>query len=102
MEIKLTSDLQAHIAELAASAGRSPDEIMQEAVALWEDRENARVLAEFRATLDEREASIARGEGIVITRESMRELAGDVKRRGRERLAAEQALSEKACLPSDL
>ncbi len=55
MEIKLTSDLQAHIAELAASTGRSPDEIMQEAVALWEERENARVLAEFRATLDERE-----------------------------------------------
>jgi hypothetical protein len=66
------------------------DDIVQEAVELWEERENARVLAEFRATLDEAEASIARGEGIEITRESMRDLAEDVKRRGRERLAAEK------------
>jgi hypothetical protein len=32
----------------------------------------------------------------------MRELADNVKRRGRERLAAKQALSENPCLPSDL
>jgi hypothetical protein len=44
-------------------------------------------LAEFRKTLDAAEASIGRGEGIPITRESMRELAEDVKRRGHERLA---------------
>ena len=60
---------------------------MEEAIELWEE-ENARVLAEFRKTLDAAEASIARGEGIPITRENMRELAEDVKRRGRERLAA--------------
>jgi len=90
MEIHLSPDKEAHLAELAASAGRSTDDIVQEAVALWEERENARVLAEFRTSLDEAEASIARGEGIEITRESMRELAEDVKQRGRERLAAEK------------
>ena len=36
-------------------------------------------------------ASIARGEGRVITQESMRELAGEVKGRGRARLPAELA-----------
>jgi hypothetical protein len=42
-------------------------------------------------TLDEAEASLARGEGRVITEESMRELAEEVKQRGRSRLAAEQS-----------
>jgi len=37
MEIRLPPDQEAHLAALAASAGRSPDEIVQEAVALWEE-----------------------------------------------------------------
>ena len=89
MEIRLPPDQEAHLAAIAANAGRSMAEVAQEAVALWEERENARVLAEFRASLDEAEASIARGEGIEITPESMRVLAEDVKRRGRARIAAE-------------
>ena len=93
MEIRLPPDQEAHLAAIAANAGRSTAEVVREAVALWEERENARVLAEFRASLDEAEASIAHGEGIEITRESMRALAEDVKRRGRARIAAEnQAL----------
>ena len=40
--------------------------------------------------IDAAQASIDRGEGIEITQQSMRELAEDVKRRGRARLAAEQ------------
>jgi hypothetical protein len=91
MEIHLPPDKEAHLAELAAAAGRSADDIVQEAVALWEERENERALAEFRKTLDDAEASIARGEGIEVTRESMRNLAEDAKRRGRERLAEKQA-----------
>ena len=89
MEVHLPPDKEAHLAELAAAAGRSTGEIVQEAVALWEEREKARALAEFRATLDEAEASVARGQGIQITRESMHTLAEDVKSRGRARLAAE-------------
>lgn len=63
------------------------EEAVQEALALWEERERAR--AEILAAVDEAEASLARGEGRVITQESMRELAEQVKQRGRARLAAE-------------
>jgi hypothetical protein len=42
------------------------------------------------AKIDVAMASIARGEGRVITEESMRDLASDVKQRGRARLSAEQ------------
>ena len=40
-------------------------------------------------TLDHARASIAHGEGRVVTQESMRELAAEVKERGRARLIAE-------------
>jgi Arc/MetJ-type ribon-helix-helix transcriptional regulator len=91
MEIRLPPDQEAYIAGLAASSGRSTDELVREAVALWEERENARALSEFRASLDEAEASLGQGKGRVITQESMRELAEDVKRRGRERRATAQS-----------
>lgn len=55
---------------------------------MWEERERTR--AQILAAVDEAEASLARGEGREITRESVRELAEDVKRPGRARLAAEQ------------
>ena len=61
---------------------------MKEALSSSEERERTR--AEILAAVDDAEASLARGEGRIITQESMRELAGEVKRRGRERLAAEQ------------
>jgi hypothetical protein len=53
----------------------------------WVERERRRT--EILAAVDAAEASLARGEGTVITRGSMRELAEDVNRRGRARLAAE-------------
>jgi hypothetical protein len=37
------------------------------------------------------EAAITRGEGRTITQESVRQLADEVKQRGRSRLAAEQS-----------
>ena len=40
--------------------------------------------------MDEAEDSLARGEGRIITQQSMRELAEEVKQRGRVRLAAKQ------------
>ena len=60
---------------------------MQEALALWEERERTRV--EILAAVDIAEASLARGEGRVITQESMCELAEQVKQRGRARLGAQ-------------
>jgi hypothetical protein len=46
--------------------------------------------AEILAAVDAARAEIARSEGIEITEESMRALAEDIKRRGRERVAAER------------
>ena len=60
---------------------------MREALALWEERERQR--AQFLLTLDRAKAALMRGEGRVITEESMRELASQVKERGRVRLLAE-------------
>jgi len=61
---------------------------VEEALRLWEERERKR--SEFLATIDAAEASLARGEGRVISEQSMRELADEVKQRGQARLAAEQ------------
>jgi predicted transcriptional regulator len=38
MEIRLPPDQEAHLAALAASAGRSADELVGEALAEWEER----------------------------------------------------------------
>jgi Arc/MetJ-type ribon-helix-helix transcriptional regulator len=89
MEIRPTPDQEAFIRD-AIEAGRidSAEDAAKEALALWEERERRR--SEILAAVDIAQASIARGEGIEITRDSMRELAEDVKRRGRARLAVEQ------------
>jgi Arc/MetJ-type ribon-helix-helix transcriptional regulator len=90
MEVELTSDQRA-FARRAVESGRlrSEQDAVEEALALWEERERRRV--EFRATLDDARASLARGEGRPITQESMRELSAEVRERGRARLIAELA-----------
>ena len=90
MEVQLTADQQA-FARRAVTAGRlqSEEHAVQEALALWEERERRRV--EFQASIDEARASVARGDGREITEESMRELSVQVKERGRMRLIAELA-----------
>jgi hypothetical protein len=50
----------------------------------WVERERRRT--EILAAVDIAKASIDRGEGIEITRESVRLLAEDVRRRGRAQL----------------
>ncbi len=89
MEVELTADQKA-FARQAVETGRlhREEEAVQEALALWEERERAR--AEVRAAVDMAERSLARGEGRPITQQSMRDLAIQVKQRGRTRLAAEQ------------
>ena len=90
MEVKLTADQKA-FARRAVESGRlqSEEEAVREALRLWEDRERRRV--DFLSTLDRARASLARGEGRAITQESMRELAAEVKERGRARLIAQLA-----------
>lgn len=91
MEVNFTPDQQAFVHE-AIQSGRlhREEEAVEEALALWEDRERRRI--EFLALLDEAEASLARGEGIEITPESVRALGEEIKERGRQKLAAELAL----------
>jgi putative addiction module CopG family antidote len=90
MEIQLSSDQKA-FARRAVEAGRLPseDDVVHEALALWEERERRRI--EFVATLEDARASLARGEGREITEESMRTLSVEIKERGRARLMAELA-----------
>jgi len=89
MEVRPTPDQQAFIRQ-ALEAGRiaRPEDAAAQAMALWEDHERRR--AEILANVDAAEASLAGGEGIAITKDAMRALANDVKRRGRARLEAEK------------
>jgi Arc/MetJ-type ribon-helix-helix transcriptional regulator len=88
MDVQLTQDQKAFVRR-AIESGRlhSEQDAVQEALALWEERERQR--AEFLLTLDDARASLTRGEGRIITQESMRQLASEVKERGRARLLAE-------------
>jgi Arc/MetJ-type ribon-helix-helix transcriptional regulator len=89
MEVHLTPDQKAFVRQ-AIESGRlqREEDAVKEGLLLWEERERTR--AEILAAVDEADGSLARGEGRAITQESTRELAEEVKRRGRARLAAEQ------------
>lgn len=88
MEVHLTPDQEKFVRRAIESGRfRGPQDAVQEALALWEVRERKR--AELLASLDEAEASLARGEGLVITPESVRALAEQTKQRGQSRLASE-------------
>jgi putative addiction module CopG family antidote len=88
MDVRLTPDQEAFIRQ-AIETGRfsRPEDAVQEALSLWEERERAR--AEILAAVDTADASLARGQGRPITRQSMRELADEVQRRGRARFESE-------------
>lgn len=87
MQVELSSD-QLAFARRAVEARRIESEAgaVQEALALWEQRELRRL--ELQGTIDDSLKALACGEGRAITRESVRELAADVKERGRTRLLA--------------
>jgi len=87
MQITLTEGQEALIRRAIESGRLSrAEDAVTEALLRWEEQE--RVRAEFLDSLEAGREAIARGEGIEITADSMRALAVDVKRRGRERLAA--------------
>jgi Arc/MetJ-type ribon-helix-helix transcriptional regulator len=91
MEVHLTPDQKAFVRQAIQSGrlNREEEEAVQEALSLWEQRERTR--AEILTAVDMAEASVGRGEGRAITQESMRQLADEVKLRGRNRLSAEQS-----------
>ncbi len=89
MEVEPTADQNAFIRQ-AIAAGRlhRPEEAVQEALFLWEERERRRL--DILASLELAEASLARGEGRrITTRAETTQLAEDIKRRGMARLVAE-------------
>ena len=90
MEVHLTPDQKAFVHQAIESGRlRREEDAVKEALSLWEERERGR--AEIVAAVDAAEASLAGGEGQIITQESMRQLAAAVKRRGRTRLEDEQS-----------
>ena len=91
MEVRLTPDQEAFIRQgIVSGRFHSESDAVAEALSLWEERERTR--AEILAAVDEAEASLARGEGRVLaTEQDARDLANEVKQRGRARLEAEQA-----------
>jgi hypothetical protein len=89
MEVQLTPDQQALVRDAIAS-GRlhRPEEAMQQALLLWEERERRRL--EILAAVELSQESLARGEGrTVTTREESDRLVSDIARRGLQRLASE-------------
>lgn len=94
MEVEFTPDQQALISEAIAS-GRlhRPEEAMEQALLLWEERERRRL--EILAAVELSKASLARGEGRTVrTREESDQLVSDITQRGMARLAAEQDSGE--------
>jgi Arc/MetJ-type ribon-helix-helix transcriptional regulator len=89
MEMHPTPDQEKFIRQ-AIETGRlgTADDAAKEAMALWEQRERRRM--EILLAVDDAEAAAARGEARTVTEESMRELAAEVGRRGRLRLAQKQ------------
>jgi Arc/MetJ-type ribon-helix-helix transcriptional regulator len=86
MQIDLDRE-QRELIERAVADGRlrRPEDAIREALALWIERERRR--EEILAAIDEAEQSLVGGEAIPITEQSLRDLADDVKRRGRARAA---------------
>jgi Arc/MetJ-type ribon-helix-helix transcriptional regulator len=89
MEVQLSPDQAAFIRQ-AVAIGRfaREEDAVREALAQWEERERRRV--EFLASLNDAKTSLARGEGRVITKQSMRELTEEVEQRGLTRFASER------------
>ena len=94
MNVDLTPDQRAFV-QKAIESGRftREEEAVKEALALWEKRERRRL--EILATVDEADASLARGEGREITEESMKALADEIKQRLRRRIALEYPASSR-------
>ncbi|MGA2250971.1 ribbon-helix-helix domain-containing protein [Terracidiphilus sp.] len=86
MQIELTPEQNSFI-DLGIQQGRfqNSEEAVQQALALWEKRERARI--ELFASLGEAQRSLDAGEGEEYTIETLPKLAESVKAWGRARLA---------------
>lgn len=90
MDVQLSLAQKAFVREAIAS-GRitNEEEVVRQALALWEERERQRV--EILGAVERAQSSLARGEGRRITSEAeLQQFSDDIKRRGMARLAVEQ------------
>ena len=89
MDVQFTPDQLALVKRgIETGRFRGGRDVIAEALAQWEVRERDR--SSILTAVDEAEGQLARSEGRPVTPESVRELAAEVKRRGRERLATER------------
>lgn len=86
MEIELTPEQNSFI-QLGVREGRFRDEkeAVRQAMAFWEERERRRL--ELIAAIEEGEASFGEDDIVLETEEDFRNLAEDIKQRGRAALA---------------
>ena len=90
MQVLLTDDQKAFVRQAIESGRyRREEEALADALSLWEDRERTRV--EILSAVEAAERSLGDGRGRILTEETMRDLATDVKSRGRARLAADSS-----------
>ena len=91
MEVRLTPDQEAFVRQ-GIESGRfhRAEDAVAEALSLWEERERTR--AEILAAVETAETALAGGEGrVIMTEQDARNLANEVKQRGRARLDAAQS-----------
>jgi Arc/MetJ-type ribon-helix-helix transcriptional regulator len=91
MEVQFTADQKAFVRQ-AIETGRlnREEDAVKEALSMWEERERRRL--EILASVSKAQASLAQGEGRLVTsREQAMQLADEVKQRGMARLAAENS-----------
>lgn len=85
MQILLTPE-QSSFAELGIQEGRfsSPEDAVQQALAVWEKQERARI--ELLASLDLAEQSLDAGEGETYTARSLHDLVSSIRAHGMAKL----------------
>jgi Arc/MetJ-type ribon-helix-helix transcriptional regulator len=90
MHVELSPDQRAFV-QKAIESGRltREEDAVREALALWEERERRRL--EILAMLDDADRPFARGEGILLTEESVKGLVDEAKQRLRRRIEIERA-----------
>jgi putative addiction module CopG family antidote len=84
MEIHLTPDQEAFVRQAIASGRLSrPEEAIEQALALWEERERTRL--EILAALDDAEADMAAGRYVEFDDETLPNLVEQLKLEARQR-----------------
>lgn len=94
MEVQLTPDQKAFVRQgIESGRLRSEEDAVQQALSLWEERERRRL--EILLAVEQAEASLARGEGrLISTEQERRQLVEDIKQRGIARLKQSQNTPE--------